>query len=145
DLPKEGPGAELPLGEAEAGHGERILVVEDEVAAREGLKEILGMLGYDVVAVGSGEEAGLLPARPGFDLLLTDLMLPGISGMDLRSGLRDRWPDLAVILMSGYPQDEALRDQVHSGDVRFLQKPFAIAQLTRELHAALANHPPKPA
>ena len=141
--PEEGPAGEPHVGEAEAGHGERILVVEDEEAAREGLKEILGMLGYEVVAVGSGEEAGLLPARPGFDLLLTDLMLPGISGMDLRSGLRDRWPDLAVILMSGYPQDEALRDQVHSGEVRFLQKPFAIAQLARELHAALADRPPR--
>ncbi len=142
---EEGPAAEPPVGEVEAGHGERILLVEDEEAAREGLKEILGMLGYDVVAVGSGEEAGLLPARPGFDLLLTDLMLPGISGMDLRSGLRDRWPELAVILMSGYPQDEALRDQVHSGEVRFLQKPFAIAQLARELHAAFADRPSRPA
>jgi FixJ family two-component response regulator len=72
-------------------------------------------------------------------------MLPGISGMDLRSELRDRWPELAVILMSGYPQDEALRDQVHSGEVRFLQKPFGIAQLARELHAALAGRPSQPA
>ncbi len=141
----EKPGDEPPAGAFETGRGERILVVEDEEAAREGLKEILGMLGYEVVAVGSGEEAGLLPARPGFDLLLTDLMLPGISGMDLRSGLRDRWPELAVILMSGYPQDEALRDQVHSGEVRFLQKPFGIAPLARELHSALADRPSQPA
>ena len=144
-LPEDAPGAEASTAEVEVGHGERILVVEDEEAAREGLREILGMLGYEVVAVGSGEDAGLLPARPAFALLLTDLMLPGISGMDLRAGLRDRWPELRVVLMSGYPQDEALRDQVHAGTVRFLQKPFTINQLARELHAALGNRPSQPA
>ena len=143
-VPGESQGAEPPAGAFEAGHGERILVVEDEPAARDGLTEILEMLGYSVVAVGSGEDAGLLPAQPGFDLLLTDLMLPGISGMDLRSGLRDRWPGLGVILMSGYPQDEALRDEVRSGEVRFLQKPFGIAQLADELHAAFADRPASP-
>ncbi len=55
-----------------SGHGERILVVEDEDGARRGLVEILRMLEYDVVAVGSGEDAGLLPTDPGFDVLLTD-------------------------------------------------------------------------
>ena len=141
----EEPGADPPAGEFESGHGERILVVEDEEAAREGLREILGILGYEVVAVGSGEEAGLLPSRPGFDLLLTDLMLPGISGMNLRSGLLDRWPELRVVLMSGYPQDEALRGQVQTGKIRFLQKPFSIGELARELRAALGDRPAPPA
>ncbi len=120
-----------------AGHGERVLVVEDEDGARQGLVEILQMLEYDVVAVRSGEEAGLLPQDPGFDVLLTDLMLPGVAGNDLARGLEDRWPKLKVILMSGYAQDEAVRRGAFTGRVRFLQKPFDLASLAREIRAAL--------
>ncbi|MFI5142674.1 MAG: PAS domain S-box protein, partial [Thermoanaerobaculales bacterium] len=92
---------------SDAGRGERILIVEDEGGTREGLREIVTSLGYEVVAVASGEEAGSLPAEPSFDLLLTDLMLPGIAGPELAVGLHERWPELRVILMSGYTEDEA--------------------------------------
>src|SRR5664280_566253 len=122
---------------ASGGHGERVLVVEDEDGARQGLTEILQMLEYDVVAVGSGEEAGLLPQDPGFDVLLTDLMLPGVAGSDLARGLTDRWPKLKVILMSGYAEDEAVRRGALAGRLRFLQKPFDMATLAREIRAAL--------
>ncbi len=122
---------------APGGHGERVLVVEDEEGARRGLVEILRMLSYDVVAVASGEEAGLLPREPGFDVLLTDLMLPGIAGSELARGLLERWPELKVILMSGYTEDEAVRRGAFAGRVRFLQKPFDVNTLAREVRAAL--------
>ena len=128
--------ADLP-----AGDGERILVVEDEVAAREALCDILRSLGYEVVAAASGEEAGALPAEEPFDLLLTDLMLPGISGPQLAQGLQDRWPLLRVILMSGYTEDDAVRRGTSEGNVRFLQKPFGAAALAAEVRAALASGP----
>ena len=94
---------------AVAGRGERVLIVEDEDGAREGLRDILTGLGYETVAVASGEEAGTLPDEPPYDLLLTDLMLPGIAGPELAVGLHERWPALRVILMSGYTEDEAVR------------------------------------
>jgi PAS domain S-box-containing protein len=119
------------------GHGERVLVVEDEENARQGLAEILRALGYDVVALGSGEEAGSLPHDPAFDALLTDMMLPGIAGGELARGLLNRWPRLKVVLMSGYTEDEAVRRGAVSGRVRFLQKPFDMATLAREISAAL--------
>jgi PAS domain S-box-containing protein len=137
---REHPEVVLPTVDASstpAGHGERVLVVEDEEGARQGLTEILRMLGYDVVAVGSGEEAGLLPSQPGFDVLLTDMMLPGIAGEELARGLLDRWPALKVIFMSGYAQDEAVRRGALAGRVHFLQKPFDMASLAREIRAAL--------
>jgi DNA-binding NtrC family response regulator len=124
--------SELP-----AGHGERILVVEDEDAAREALRDILESLGYEVVAAASGEEAGLLPAEEPFDVLLTDLMLPGVGGAQLVVGLQDRWPALRVILMSGYTEDEVARRGIGEGTVRFLQKPFDMNRLAREIRAAL--------
>jgi PAS domain S-box-containing protein len=133
-----GPRAVPPASAAlPAGHGERVLVVEDEVAARQGLAEILVMLGYEVITVGSGESAGLLPDDPPFDVLLTDLMLPDVDGAALAQGLIDRWPKLKVIIMSGYGEDEALRHARELGPVVFLQKPFDIGTLARELRAAL--------
>ncbi len=133
--PAPGDDGRIPVG----GHGERILVVEDEAGAREALKELLTVLGYSVTAVGTGEAAGLLPMEPGFDLLLTDVMLPGLSGADLANGLHDRWPELKVILMSGYSDDESVRRLVAGGTVRFLQKPFDMTTLAAELAAALSE------
>ena len=129
------------LSELPAGKGERVLVVEDEDAAREGLRDILRGLGYEVVAAASGEEAGMLPAEAPFDVLLTDLMLPGISGSQLAAGLQERWPALKVILMSGYTEDEAVRTGVGEGAIRFLQKPFDMARLAHELREALEEVP----
>jgi PAS domain S-box-containing protein len=121
------------------GGGERILVVEDEDGARESLLEMLTLLGYRAIGVDSGEEAGIIPAEPGFDVLLTDLVLPGIHGFDLAAGLKARWPSLRVIVMSGYDQDEALHGVVRAGAIRFLQKPFDLSTLAREIQAALRD------
>ncbi len=121
------------------GHGERVLLVEDEEAVREGLTEMLSVLGYEVVAVESGEEAQALPAQPPFHLLLTDLLLPGVSGTELARALAARWRDLKVIVMSGYAEDGAVRQGGTAGAFRFLQKPFDMDTLDREVRAALAE------
>ena len=125
------------LGELAAGSGERILLVEDEDGARGVLRDTLIALGYEVVAVGSGNEADALAAEPSFDLLLTDLMLPGVPGPQLAASLQRRWPTIEVILMSGYAEDEMIRRAASAGTVRFLQKPFDMATLAREVRAAL--------
>lgn len=124
-------------GPALQGRGERVLIVEDEPTARESFQEILTLLGYHAVSVGSGEEAGALDPEHPFDLLITDYMLPGITGTELARGLQDRWPDLRVILMSGYTQDKAVCEGVGQGSARYLQKPFDADTLARELRAAL--------
>ncbi len=133
----------VPRSEAETGlprgEGERILVVEDEEAAREGMREILDSLGYSATAVGSGGEAGRLPAAPAFDLLITDLMLPDVNGTALARSLTERWPGMRVVLMSGYSEDEAVRDGAGPGHVEFLQEPFDMARLAQTLHHVL--HP----
>ena len=77
-MPAVEPGTEIAVG-----GGERVLLVEDESGAREGLVQVLTMLGYRVRAVGSGSEADALPVEPGFDALLTDYLLPDVLGTDL--------------------------------------------------------------
>ncbi len=119
------------------GGGERVLVVEDEAGAREGLEQVLTMLGYRVTAVGSAAEASALTPADGFDLLLTDYLLPDVPGTDLAEQLRRRWPNMKVVLMSGYAEDEAVRQRISEGRVRFLQKPFDMSTLAREIHEAI--------
>ncbi|HQU33038.1 MAG TPA: PAS domain S-box protein [Thermoanaerobaculaceae bacterium] len=121
------------------GNGERILLVEDEDGARAGLAELLGLLRYAVTAVRSGEDAGALPAEPAFDLLLTDFMLPGASGLMVAGELAARWPRLKVVVMSGYAADAVSRGELASGSIHFLQKPFDMTTLARELRAALTE------
>jgi len=131
-----------PPGEAAAdlllGHGESVLVVEDEDAARQGLREILELLGYRVATARSAEEALPLAAAAEFDILLSDLLLPGESGVVLAAQLRESHPEMRVVMMSGYAEDEKLRGEIAGGSVRFLQKPFDMTTLARELRLALA-------
>ena len=78
-----------------------------------------------------------LPDSPPFEVLLTDMMLPGASGPELAAAARLRWPKLTVLLVSGYNQDEIVRRGIDAGTVRFLQKPFDMRTLATELRAAL--------
>jgi len=124
------------------GNGERVLVVEDEDGAREGLRQLLELLGYRVVAVASGEEARVQFAEDPFDVLLTDYVLPGVDGMTLGDELSRRWPRMKVILMTGYAENDMVRQAVAAGRLRFLAKPFDLATLAREIREALRKEAP---
>lgn len=119
--------------------GLRLLLVEDDEEAREALSQVLRSLGYQVTAVANAEEAGRLPAEPPYHILLTDFLLPGANGAQVAAGLVERWPSLAVVVMSGYTEDKVFNEQVLAGQVRFLPKPFTIEKLAQELAAALAE------
>jgi CheY-like chemotaxis protein len=135
------PPAPSPLEEEVSnGSGERVLLVEDDPAAREGLTGVLEILGYAVVAVGSGEEAVGIDSAAPFAVVLTDYMLPGIPGIEVVHGLRERWPDIKAILMSGYAPPGRIEAAVAAKEIRFLQKPFDMARLARTLSDVL--HPP---
>jgi PAS domain S-box-containing protein len=119
------------------GRGERVLLVEDEPATRDGLREVLSMLGYQTVAVADAEEALALPQQRRFDLLITDLMLPGISGVGLAQQLLERWPCLVVLLMSGYSEDVVAGQLPGLASYRLLNKPFSMAKLSQEIRNAI--------
>ncbi len=119
----------------------RVLVVEDEAGARLGITAVLKRLGHQVVAVGSGREAEALPAEPCFHVLLSDVVLPDVSGGVLARELPRRWPGLKVILMSGFVADELVMRLVADQHVRFLPKPFGAEALAAEVAAALAGGP----
>ena len=119
------------------GAGQEVLLVEDNESVRRSFERLLTRLGYAVTAVESAERAEELVETRAFALLLTDMMLPGVSGAELADRLRQRRPDLKVVLMSGYTEDETVRRRLADGALRFLQKPVDLATLAREVHGAL--------
>jgi len=120
----------------EPGRG-RVLVVEDEAAVRSTARKMLESLGYKVTTVGSAAEALALCERPDvpIDVVLTDVVMPGMKGTELRRRLEVLRPDLPTVLMSGHAADAAA--DAGSGAAGFLQKPFSAPELAREIRRAL--------
>lgn len=123
-----------------AGSG-RILLVEDEEGVRAGIAALLEILGYQVTAVGSGEEAIAIALDAAPDLLLSDVTLPGMAGLALGERLSERWPSLKVVLMSGYVEEDLHANAIERG-WQFLQKPFELTDLALRLREALDGQTP---
>jgi signal transduction histidine kinase/CheY-like chemotaxis protein len=127
-----------PAGRATAAHqGGTVLLVDDDGDLRRTVERILGLAGYTVVTATSGPDA-LARARayPGaIDLLLTDMVMPGMTGQDLLRDLATDRPHLEVVFMSGYPQGGPIDPR------RFLSKPFDRDLLLHTIAGVLANRP----
>jgi CheY-like chemotaxis protein len=106
--------------------GETILIVEDEERLRRMIERMFRQLGYRVASAGNASEALALDSDllASVDLLVTDVVMPGASGPELAEQLRERWPSLPVLYLSGYNEDTSLGRQVEEGCSGFLGKPF---------------------
>lgn len=126
--------------------GKLVLVVEDDAAIRRLVEAALGRRSLRVLTAASGEEALTLAADPEIqiDLLLTDLVMPGMSGLELAEDLRRRMPDLPVLHMSGYAENpEALaasRAGASGSLTQFIEKPFAADVLAETVLDLLASN-----
>ena len=115
----------------------RILVIEDDAAFGAMLTEALAARGYEPVHVGSAEE-GLARARTEpFDLVVTDVMLPGMDGIEGLSRLKDACPQAEVIVMTGYAAREKALEAVRLGAYDFFAKPFSLAEMEVVVRRAL--------
>ena len=127
------PDGELPGG------SESVLVVEDDELVRNVVVRVLRSCGYGVVEAGNGIEAlRAIEDQPPLDLLLSDVALPGMSGVELTAHVRERYPDVRVCLMSGYPRSDADRDEVLAASDRFVAKPITPQMLATAVREALA-------
>jgi PAS domain S-box-containing protein len=125
------------------GHGETILVVEDEAAVQQSVVCTLEHHGYQAVRASHGQEAlRLWQARGGkVDLLLTDVVMPeGLGGFELAEQLRESQPGLPVVLMTGYSAELLSRGFGVLPGTTFLQKPFPPAQLLKAIRELLDEH-----
>ncbi len=112
--------------------GRRILLVEDNDDAREMTTEMLNILGHTVHGVASAEAALPLLGMPGLEVLVTDISLPTMSGLELARHARAHWPQLEVVFASGHDWGASL---MQDASARFLRKPFGLEELAGALKA----------
>lgn len=114
---------------------ETILLVEDHAVLRDLVRRTLQRFGYRVLTADGAEAALDLCARERniVDLLITDVVLPGLSGPALADQLKARWPQLRTLLVSGYTADNVVHDSVVDGRRPFLQKPFTPETIARKV------------
>lgn len=118
---------------------ETLLLVEDEKAVRELTARILRELGYEVLEAACGEEALEIcdSSSKKVDLLLTDVVMPGIGGINLLERLKAVYPGLKVLYMSGYTGEAILQKGIFGTRRNFISKPFAVEDLARKVREAL--------
>jgi len=128
-----------PLTAAILGGDEKVLLVEDEASVRDITSRILESQGYTVIQAASGPEAISAVERSGghFDLLLTDVVMPRMSGPDLAAVLRADRPDLAVLYISGFAEQAVARHGVLATGMEFLAKPYTSGELLSRVRSAL--------
>ena len=133
------PAAAPPVAERPRGGSETLLVVEDEEPVRNLVTRILQAAGYRVLSAANGGEALLAcEQHPGpIHLLLTDVVMPQMSGKQLAERLGLLKPGLRVLYMSGYPDEAIASHGVRTPGTTFLGKPFGAAELTRKVRSAL--------
>jgi CheY-like chemotaxis protein len=116
-----------------------VLVVEDQDGVRRLASRALRACGYQVLEAASGDEALRLAesVQGGCQLVVTDVVMPGMSGKALAEELHARWPDIKVLFMSGYPNEVILRHGVMDGEVNYLEKPFTPSELAAKVREVM--------
>jgi len=117
----------------------RILVVDDEQNSREGLTKILIKEGYEVVAAESGQTALAKAKKQEFDLIITDLRMPEITGIDVLEKIREKKPDIGVIIVTAYGEVNSYLKAMTLGAFEYLNKPIKLDELRRVIHKALSQ------
>jgi DNA-binding NtrC family response regulator len=123
----------------------RIMVVEDDQAHRNALERHLGRSGFDVLACESGEQALSRFATFAPDLVISDIRMGGMSGMDLLETLMERAPGTKIILATAYDDMQVAVDAMKFGAVDFLMKPLDLDDLDETIAKALPKRNPEPA
>ena len=119
----------------DAGHVHRVLVIEDEPQMRSMLTDNLEFEGYDVTAVDSAEQALLEMERFNFSLLIVDVMLAGMSGVDLCGTLRRRGSRVPIIMLTARSQESDRIRGLDSGADDYVTKPFSVRELIARVRA----------
>jgi PAS domain S-box-containing protein len=120
-----------------AAGSERVLVAEDRAVVRDLARDVLTAAGFAVEVASDGAEALEASHVAGFDLLVTDVVMPGMSGLELATTLRERLPALPVLYMSGYTDDVLDDAALAAPRTAFLRKPFGRGELERAVRELL--------
>ena len=121
-----------------------ILIAEDDSAVREFVSRALRQDGHDITAVGDGEQALIALKKGQFDMLLTDIVMPRLDGIALALKASKDYPDLPVLLMTGYAAE---RQRAHNLDALIqdvISKPFTLEEIRGAVRKILASQAPPP-
>jgi len=123
---------------------ERILVVDDEESVRNLIQRTLQEAGFNVVSVTNGQEALDTISQMNIELVLLDIKMPGMSGLDVLDKLRDNWPDIAVIMATAVGDAQTAVDTMKRGAYDYLTKPFnrddLVLKVQRAFEKKLLQH-----
>jgi DNA-binding NtrC family response regulator len=115
----------------------RLLVVDDEAISRDNLALALRRQGHEAVTAGSGSEALDLLRGGDFDMVLTDLMMEGMDGLELLRSIKAGFPDVEVVVITGYPTVDTAVEAMRAGAYDYLAKPYRIDEARLLVHKAL--------
>lgn len=115
----------------------RVLIVDDEEPILNMMVDVLGLLGYEAVGSRSGENALAVCAEQDFDLVISDVVMPGLSGTELLCQLRQTHPELPVIMIAAFSTDENADTLKNLGAAAYLGKPFEIGAIEPLLKALI--------
>ena len=110
-----------------------VLVVDDDTRVQDILKDVVSEQGYEVIAVGSGEEAIEEIEKRHFDLVFLDLVLPGISGVEVLGMIKAKDEKTVVVVVTGYGDDPIALEAISLGPLFLLRKPFHITDIVKIL------------
>jgi len=136
---KDGPGAMQPGGRDRDGRSGTILLVEDSDVVRDVIARMLKEGGFTVLQASGGEEALALSRRGDapIDLLLTDIVMPEMSGVELADRLERERPDMRILFMTGYAEEVVVNEGILGKHRECIGKPFTGEQITRRVRTIL--------
>jgi DNA-binding response OmpR family regulator len=117
----------------------KLLVVDDDKVVLDSCRRILEAEGYTVVLTSSARDAVARLEAEAFDLLLVDVIMPEYDGIYLIGTVRQKWPTLPVLVMSGYPTPETISSGLSAGATHFIAKPFTPDELLAAVRKALKS------
>ena len=125
---------------APQGHGQRVLVVEDDPAVRLLIRDVLEEVGYSAIEAGDGSAAvPILASDEEIDLMISDVGLPGMNGRQLADTARSYRPDLPILFVTGYAENAAIRAGFLGTNMTMITKPFSLDNLGQKVSEILAK------
>jgi len=112
----------------------RILVIEDDEEMRSLLKDFFEEDGFEIDSVSNGSEAFRKIAREPFDLIITDIRMPGLTGLDILPGIKKLQPEVSIIVITAFGSEEVSRKAFDRGATAYLEKPILFNKLRTLVH-----------
>jgi len=112
----------------------RILIIEDDAEMRSLLKDFFEEEGIEAASVGNGPDAFRELVKEPFDLVITDIRMPGLTGLDILPGIKKLHPDASIIVITAFGSDEVYRRSLDRGATAYLEKPIHFDKLRTLIH-----------